>query len=126
MILRGCAIALVGGALCFLLSELGSRYVKPIATVCAILVLLCAVGGISGVNTEFFSFLWDGELYGVARDTMKILGVGYVFGITADTLETLGEGSISRALDICCRVEITLISLPYIKEIISFGLDLIK
>ena len=124
--LQCCGIALVGGALCFLLSELGSRLAKPIGAVCAVLVLICAIGGISGVNTEIFSFLRGNELHGVARDTMKILCVGYVFGITADTLEALGEVNISRALDVCCRVEITLISLPYFKEIISFGLDLIK
>ena len=123
--LRTLGLALIGGVLSFLLSEMGSKHTRLVGVICAVGVLISALVGISGISDEIHALIGEG-VSGVAVDGMKILGAGYAFGISADTLDTLGEGHIARALDVACRVEITLIALPYVKEIIECALTLIK
>ena len=124
--MRGIAIAVIGGVLCFLLSEMGSRLAKPIGAICAVIALLTAVSGVSGIATEIKALTDGAGISEVGLDVMRIVGVGYVFGSCSDTLDALGEGGISRALDTVCCIEITLIAFPYALEIIAFGLSLIK
>lgn len=125
MIIKGVGLAMIGGVLCYLLSEMGSRLAKPIGAVCAVLAVITAISGFTEMGGEMSSLMEMAGLSEVGVDVMKILGTGYVFGVSADTLETLGEGGISRSLDTVCRVEIMLITFPYIKEIVATGLSLI-
>lgn len=126
MIIKALGILIVGGTLCYLLSEMGSRMTKPIGALFAILALICTASAFSEVGRELTALMERAGISEVGQDAMKILGTGYIFGVSADTLDTLGEAGASRSLDLLCRVEIMLISLPYVKEIIALGLSLIK
>ena len=126
MIARGVGVIVIGGVLCYLLSEMGSRLSKPVAVICAVIAFITAVSGFSGIADEMDMLMERAGLSDVGLDVMKILGTGYVFGISADTLDGLGESTASKGLDMLCRVEIMLITLPYIKETVAFGLSLIK
>ncbi|MBQ7355943.1 MAG: hypothetical protein IJW66_00945 [Clostridia bacterium] len=126
MMIKALGIVIVGGALCYLLSEMGSRMTKPIGALFAVLALIYAVSAFSDVGRELAALMERAGISEVGEDAMKILGTGYIFGASADTLDTLGESGASRSLDLLCRVEIMLIALPYIKEIIAMGLSLIK
>lgn len=119
-------IGIIGGVLCYLLSEMKSRLAVPVGAITAVLVLINAVSGVFGIGEGVLRIIAVGGVGEVGRDALKILGTGYIFGSAADTLEQLGEGGISRALDVACRVEIMLISFPYIEKIIAFGLSVIK
>jgi hypothetical protein len=105
---------------------MGSRLARPVGVICSVSAFIMAVSGFSSVGDEINSLMGSSGLSEVGIDVMKILGTGYVFGVCADTLDGLGEGSISKGLDALCRVEITLITLPYIKDIVALGLSLIK
>ena len=124
--MKSVGILIVGGVLCYLLSEMGSRLSKPIGVMCAVLALITAMSGFSEIGREMSELMERCGLTDVGLDVMKILGTGYVFGICADTLDGLSEGGISRSLDTVCRVEILLITLPYVKEIVALGLSLIE
>ena len=126
MILRGVGVIVIGGVLCYLLSEMGSRLARPIGVICAIAAFIISLSGFSEIGDEIRSLMERAGLSDVGLDVMKILGTGYVFGISADTLDGLGESTASKGLDMLCRVEIMLITLPYIKETVAFGLSLIK
>lgn len=117
---------IIGGVLCYLLSEMGSRLARPIGVICVVMAFAAAVGGFSEIGREMSALMEKTGLTDVGLDVMKILGTGYVFGVCADTLDGLSESGISRGLDIVCRVEIMLITLPYVKEIVAFGLSIIK
>ncbi len=126
MMIRALGIGIIGGALCYLLSEMGSRLSKPVGVICAVMALITAASGFSEIGAQMNSLMERTGLSDVGVDVMKILGTGYVFGVCADTLDGLGESNISRGVDTLCRVEIMLITLPYVKEIVAFGLSLIK
>ena len=124
--IRSVGIFIVGGVLCYLLSEMGSRLSKPIGVICAVGALISAVSGFSEIGGEMRRLIDESGLGDAGLDVMKILGTGYVFGICSDTLEGLSESGIARAVDTVCKVEIMLITLPYIKETVAFGISLIK
>ena len=124
--MRTLAIAVIGGALSYLLAEAGSRHSRLVALFCVLATLLSALASISGVVGETLDMLEDGALSSVARDTAKILGVGYTFGVAEDSLDALGECHISRSLELACRAEIMLITLPYVKEIIKCALSFLE
>ena len=124
--IRSVGVLIIGGVLCYLLSEMGSRLSKPIGVVCIVVGLISAVSGFSEIGEEMRALIDGAGLSDVGLDVMKILGTGYVFGVCSDTLDGLSATAPARAVDTVCRVEIMLITLPYIKETVAFGLSIIK
>ena len=106
-----------------LLKELGFRGSK--------LVLLLGIISVLGVSViyigKLLSFLpkldENGKEYAVAM--LKILGVGYAFGICSDICTELGETSLSAAVCLFGRIEIIMLSVPFIRMIVEKGIELI-
>jgi hypothetical protein len=121
---------LVGGAVAlavmtFLLREVGYRG-APIITVVSALLLLSHAVGLYKTALGNIIPLVDSEASVEALSSMlKVTGLGYVYGIASDVCRDIGESGISKALDVVGRVEILLIAVPYIKEIITLGAELI-
>ena len=61
--------------------------------------------------------------YAVAM--LKILGVGYAFGICSDICAELGEPTLAGAVCLFGRIEIVMLSVPFIKTIVEKGIELI-
>jgi hypothetical protein len=61
----------------------------------------------------------------VADAALRLVGVGYVYGASAEISRTMGQSEVASALEVVGRVEILLIAVPYIKEIITLGAELI-
>lgn len=98
----------------------GSRLVMLLGTVSLIFSCVLCIGeviatlpGIDGIDEE----------YAVAM--LKIVGVGYAFGICSDVCRDLGQTSLAGAVCLFGRVEILVISLPFIKRIVEKGIELI-
>ena len=69
-----------------------------------------------------------GEWAGVSEPlsaAVKILGIGYLFGMCADVCRELGEGGAAKAVETVGRVEIIAVVIPYFKEIVSVGAELL-
>ena len=56
---------------------------------------------------------------------VKILGIGYLFGMCADVCRELGEGNVAKGVEVVGRVEIIAVVIPYFKEIVSVGTELL-
>ena len=65
----------------------------------------------------------DGREYAVAM--LKMVGVGYAFGICSDVCRELGETSRGNVVCLVGRVEILVISMPFIKRIIEKSVELL-
>ena len=98
----------------------GSRLVILVGTVsvlgAAVIYLGETVSSLSGIADK-------GDEYTVAM--LKMVGVGYAFGISSDICRDLGETSLAGAVCIFGRVEILMISLPFIREIVERGIELL-
>ena len=119
------ALGLLLAVVSYLLSQLGFRGVRAFSALSIVAVLL-AVSVSSG---EFFSeinaLVNVGEVADITRSALKIVFVGYVFGFSSDIAAELGESGVASAITIGGRVEMMLISLPYVKDIIKLALELV-
>ena len=106
-----------------LLKELGFKGSK--------LVLLLGVVSVLGATViyigKMLSFMpeLDSNAKEYAVAMLKILGVGYAFGICSDVCTELGELSLAGAVCLFGRIEIIMLSVPFIKTIVEKGIELI-
>lgn len=117
--------ALLVSACGFLLRGLGWRAAPIVMALAALAILrvaweplLYVVGSVKEV----------GEWAGVSEPlsaAVKILGIGYLFGMCADVCRELGEGGAAKAVETVGRVEIIAVVIPYFKEIVSVGAELL-
>lgn len=121
--LRVIGCALISALLGVLLKELGfagSRMILLLGTVGAIGFAAVCVGevmeGIVGLSSE------NAEYVGVI---LKMVGISYVAGVCSDICTDLGQTSLSGAISSVGRVEIMILSLPYVKRIIEEGVKLL-
>ena len=117
------AYALITLFLGVLLKELGFKGSK--------LVLLLGVVSVIGASViyagEMLSLLpgLDGANKEFAVAMLKIVGIGYAFGICSDICTELGEASLAGAVSLFGKVEIIMLSVPFVKMIVEKGIELI-
>ena len=108
----------------FLLKSLGSRTAAVFSALCTVIILIEGVGRVSGLLASLFGVI-PAECSDVIGACLKVVGAGYLFGATADVCRTLSETEIAKAVEVVGRVEIILIVLPFVKEIIDMGAELL-
>ena len=106
------------------LKELGFKGARLLT----LLAVVSVLGGVAVYVGDLVGMLGDfgevGEEYTLA--ILKIVGVGYVFGICSDICTELGEGVLGNAVCMFGRVEIMIISVPFLKTILEKGIELIQ
>ena len=101
----------------------GSRLISVVGTVS----LLCAVVlGVGRLMDSLPSELLSGKVAAVAEVSLRIMGVGYVFGIVADICRELGEVGLANAAQGLGRVEILMLSVPYITEAVGSAVKMFE
>jgi len=123
-------VEFVGGAvllavIVFLLRELGTGITAVISAVSLLLILVRSVGLYGDMLDSLSPVLDDAMAEGALAAMLKVTGMTYLFGISSDACRELGAQGIAKALDVVGRVEIMLVAVPYLKEIIVLGADLI-
>lgn len=126
MIPKICALGILLAFVGFLLSEMGFKGKRAFALLSSVIILISLVSELGEIFAETTSLFEKAGVDKTAKAALKIVGLGYVFGISADVAEQLGEAGISKALAIFGRVEIFAMTLPYLKEIMELGINLIK
>lgn len=105
------------------LRELGFRGSRLVILLGTVSILGASVIYLGETVSEISALTDKGNECAVAM--LKIVGVGYAFGICSDVCRDLGESGLSAAVCLFGRVEILMISLPFIKEIIEEGVKLL-
>ena len=122
----GAFIALFIAFMSFMLRSMGyegSRLISVVGTVS----LLCAVVlGVGRLMDSLPSELLSGKVAAVAEVSLRIMGVGYVFGIVADICRELGEVGLANAAEGLGRVEILMLSVPYITEAVGSAVKMFE
>ena len=121
--LKAVAYALLCLLLGVVLRELGFRGARLVGLIGTVALLGASVSCIGEVLTALPAVGDGGREYAVA--ILKMVGVGYAFGICSDACRELGEGSLAGAVCLFGRVQILILSLPFIKRIIERGVELI-
>lgn len=126
MILRICGIAVLTAIVGMMLGEMGFKGRRLFGTVSAVMLLIGVLESVGTVFSEISSLTSVAGVSEIALTALKIIGVGYVSGISSEVASELGEGGVARAVELSGRVEMLLITLPYLREILEVGIGLIK
>ena len=96
--------------------------------------LIAVIGGIVSLlyysrtfseMLELFSYIGsEADVGGCVTDAAKVVGISYLSGISSDTVREMGESGIARCIGIVTKLELTLLAMPYIKEMLSLCLSL--
>lgn len=119
------ALGLLLAVVLYLLSQLGFRGVRAFSALSIVAVLLAVSVSSGEIFSEINELVNIGEVADITMSALKIVFVGYVFGFSSDIAAELGESGVASAITIGGRVEMMLISLPYIKDIIKLALELV-
>ncbi len=125
MILDILGAGMILGISAFILRSFGWKG-TPVFAVIASVVLIGEASHILGNIFDSVDFLYNesGIREGISA-ALKVLGLGYLFGISADICRELGESGIAKSLEVVGRVEIIAVAIPFWKEIIETGVELI-
>ena len=126
MILNLLGIAILCASCAFLLRGLAWRAAPIFACLAAIFLLALCEGAVGEIVSSLSGIASRGDVTEPVSVIIKIIGLGYLFGISADVCRELGEGGIAKALEAGGRVEIILISMPYLIKTLNLGIGLIS
>ena len=121
--MRAIACALITLFLGILLRELGFKGNKLVLLLGTVSLIGYAVIGLGDMIATLPGVLGENEVYAVAM--LKIVGVGYAFGVCSDICTELGESGLSGAVTLFGKVEIMILSLPFVKNILEKSLELL-
>ncbi len=119
------ALSIIGAMLTFVLKELGFGGARLISVLALVLLTLFAINGI-GELLSALPFSAFGKESDAAKGIMKIIGVGYAFGICSDVCREIGENGVANAVLTLGRVEIMLISVPFVNSVFSVLTEFLK
>ncbi len=122
---EGCAFALLGAVLFFVLKEARSALSPLLPVLGGIALFLSAF--LKLAESEVFEFFGK---YGLGDTTVKtvfkVLFVGFLTEISSDICEELGAGTLSRRLCFFGNVEIFLITWPILSEILESSMEMLS
>ena len=126
MIPKAVAIGLIVAFVGAMLGEMGCRSKKVFIAVCAVIMLLGFSVELSEIVGEILSLGGTSVESETVKCALKIVGTGYIFGIGSEITEELGEKRISEVMTLFCRLEMLVITLPFLREIVEMGGRLIE
>ena len=125
-VMGGAFIALFIAFMSFMLRSLGYEGARLISVVGTVSLLCAVVLGVGRLMESLPGELLSGKVATVAEVSLRIMGVGYVFGIVADICRELGEVGLANAAEGLGRVEILMLSVPYITEVVGSAVKMFE
>ena len=119
-------LALILAFLCYMLKAVGFSGGRLVGTLGIVGLFFISGEGLGAFMSGISEKLAEGGVSEIFASAAKILGVGYVFGICAEICRDMGESGIASGVLVAGRVEILLISLPYVEKILDLTLELMR
>lgn len=122
-----CGIALVSAMLITALKKFGTEMSTVLKLVAGLVAAAACVASMSPV-IEFIreiSGIGGGRLGEYSLFLLKVLGVAITVHICATVCRDCGEPSLAGYIEIGGKVEVIILSLPYISEIIGISVGLL-
>ncbi len=125
MIPTALSLGILLAVVAYVLSQLGFRGTRAFVALSLVAILLAVSVSVGESVSEMGRIGELAKMSAVAKPALKIVFLGYLFGICADIATELGESGIANALMIGGRIEMLLVTLPYINDIVELAVDLI-
>lgn len=119
-------LALLSAALTYLLKGLSSRVAPLVPVLCGLALLSYAISRYTEPLALLGELAEAGGLSDALSSMLRMLAVGLLSAFAADTCRDLGESTLGARVELCGRVEILLLSLPFLSELLSLAMEVGK
>ena len=126
MIPKICIFALISVLLSVLLSSLGFKSKGLFVTLAALLMLSALADGIKETFEDVLSLTAMAGITDAAKSALRVVALGYVFSFTSEICLSLGEPLIASVVTAAGRLEILVVTFPYIEKIVGIGVELLS
>ena len=124
--LSGAMLALLAAFMTYMLKSLGFDGGRLVSVV-GIVLLLCGIAsGLSKIVELVRGIMFIENASRVLEVTLKMLGIGYVYGTVSDICREMGEIGLANTAEGLGRVEILVLTAPFIGEIIGAAKGLLE
>lgn len=120
-----CAVGMVVVAGAVLLKNFGFKGAGVFTAASIALMLSSVLSPLSAVFSSFNETL-PTELLPYTEAAVKAVGIGYISGACSDIARELGEAGVGKAVLLVAKLELVIISIPFIKEVMSLAKELIS
>ena len=98
----------------------GAPLICALALICVAIPMLERLSALKSFGTD----LVYPEAQRYVKAAVKVVGIGYLSGISADVCKEIGESGIAKCISVVCKIELILLSVPFIEEILQFATSL--
>ena len=120
------AVLLLALASVVILKSFGFRG-APVVTVLALVVALSSYSALFSEISDTFSYIEGlSDVREYVSAVIKVVGISYLSGICSDVAREMGESGCAKAISVITKLELVLLSLPYIKQILFSVFSLLE
>lgn len=120
-----CGVSLLIGIGVYVLREFGWRAAPILGALGGVLLLSFEAEKLTRIGTLWQKIATMTDASASVTAMGKVFCIGYLCSLTCRILEDLDAQGIARALAVCARIEILLITLPFIERILEGAVALV-
>ncbi len=117
--------ALLLAILCFGMRESGIKGASAVLLFAGVWAVFPLADRLLLLVQDFRLLAAGSEAAPLVSAMIKLLGVGYLVHIAADCCRESGAPSLASKVELCGKLEMLVICLPYIHELLSYATDLV-
>ncbi len=125
-IVQTSAISLLLALLAFGMKEAGVKGHGFVLLFSGVWLLIPILYRIVDLKDELVALSGVGESLPMTGAILKILGVGYLVHMAAEGCRESGAPALAAKLELCGKLEILLLCLPYIRELLAVAIGAIS
>ncbi len=113
--------ALLLALLAYSMREASVKGASLVLLSAGVMLLVPLVTRLSSLVSVWRDFAEKSTAAPYVASIVKVMGVGYLTHFAADTCRESGAASLSARVELCGKLEILLICLPYIQELLTYA-----
>lgn len=128
LVFKACGIAVISSMLILLVKKWGSDLAVTLKIASGICLAAVCLGAVSPVISYVRELADMGESAGLVSSVeflLRVLSVAVVSHVSATVCRDCGEGSIGGYVELAGKIEIIILSLPFVKNMIEMTTGLL-
>lgn len=120
-----CGVGVLAAAASLILKSGGVKLAPVVSVAGGILLLFFAFQSYRQPIEAMLRMADEAGIHSSLATVLKMLAVGCLTTVSADICREMGEGTLGARVEMCGRVEILLLCLPFLLELFSLALGLV-
>lgn len=120
------ALILLTAVSTLILKSFGFKGAMLVAVLAAVTLISSYGDALREVSSVFSILSSDSDVSEYVNAALKVAGISYLSGISADICREIGETGAAKTVSVVTKLELILLSVPYVKEILNALISLLN